>query len=116
VFAAAVEFWLEWMETLAPELPASARVFDWAARALLAQREAMIEQTILRGRLPARERSNGDHAAGEVSVAAFAESIGPRLRALAPAARDSEPFRAALAAWLSPRGTASGISDACAPH
>jgi hypothetical protein len=108
VFAATVAFWLEWMEALAVELPQAARVFDWAARALLNQREAMIEQTILRGRAPARERGNGDHGPGELSVAAFAESIGPRLRALVPAARHSEPFRAALTAWLSPRGVEQG--------
>jgi hypothetical protein len=116
VFAATVTFWLEWMELLAADLPEAARVFDWAARALLVQREAMIEQTVLRGRLPPRERLNGDRGAGELSVAAFAESIGPRLRALAPAARHSQPFQAALAAWLSPRGTEPGISGAWAPH
>jgi len=108
-FAATVEFWLEWIETLAAELPESARVFDWAARALLAQREAMIEQTILRGRSPARERPNGDHGAGELSVAAFAESIGPRLRALVPAARHSETFLRAVAAWTGARDVSSGV-------
>jgi hypothetical protein len=109
VFAATVTFWLEWMEALAPELPDVARVFDWAARALLVQREAMIEQTILQGRPPARERTNGDHGAGEVSLAAFAESIAPRLRKLAPAARESELFLRVLAAWSSGRDAGNGV-------
>ena len=116
VFAATVNFWLEWMEALAADLPEAARVLDWTARALLAQREAMVEQTVLQGRPPARERPNGDHGAGEVSVAEFAESVAPRLRALVAAAGQSQPFQAALAAWLSPRGTEAGISDACAPR
>ncbi len=110
VFAATVTFWLEWMEALAGELPEAMRVFDWTARALLTQREAMIEQTILRGRLPAREHANGDHGAGELSVAAFVESVGPRLRALVPAARASELFRRALAAWSGARDAGSGVA------
>jgi hypothetical protein len=109
VFAATVTFWLEWMELLAADLPEAGRVFDWTAHALLVQREAMIEQTILRGRVPARERLNGDHGAGEVSVATFAESIGPRLRALAPAARQSEIFLRAVAAWSGTRDAGSGV-------
>jgi hypothetical protein len=113
VFAATVVFWLEWLEALVPDLPAAARVFDWAARALVNQREAMIEQTILRSRGPARERGNGDHGGGELAVAAFAESIGPRLRALVPAARHSEAFRAALTAWLSPRAAERNVADGC---
>jgi hypothetical protein len=113
VFAATVTFWLEWLEALAADLPQSARVFDWAARALLNQRETMVERTILRGRPPARERANGDHGPGELALAAFAESIGPRLRALVAVASHSEPFRAALTAWLSPRGTEPS-ADACA--
>jgi hypothetical protein len=36
-----------------------------------------------------------------MSVAAFAEAIGPRLRALLPSARHSEPFLRAVAAWAS---------------
>ncbi len=109
VFAATVTFWLDWMEALAPDLPEAMRVFDWAARALLAQREAMVEQTILRGRSPARERPNGDHGAGELSVAAFVESVGPRLRALVPAAGQSEIFLRAVAAWSGARDTGSGV-------
>jgi len=109
VFAATVTFWLEWTEALAAELPEAMRVFDWAARALLAQRDAMIEQTVLRGRLPVRERSNGGHGPGELSVAAFAESVGPRLRALVPAARHSETFLRAVAAWTGARDAGSGV-------
>jgi len=116
VFAATVMFWLDWLEALAPELPAVARVFDWAARALVNQREAMIEQTILRSRLPARERPNGDHGGGELALAAFGESIRPRLRALVAAARHSEPLRAALAAWLSPHPAEAGAPDDPSPR
>jgi hypothetical protein len=101
VCAATVEFWLGWMETLAAELPDSGRVFDWAAHALLCQREAMVEQTIVHGRWPAREPSDANDTRGEMSVAAFAEAIGPRLRALLPSARHSEPFLRAVAAWAS---------------
>jgi hypothetical protein len=108
VFAATVEFWLQWLEMLALELPESARVFDWAARALAAQREAMVEHTILQGRSPARERANGgDPGAGEISVAAFMESIGPRLRALVPKAGNSETFPRAVAAWAGERRAAA---------
>jgi hypothetical protein len=102
VFAATVEFWLEWLETLAPDLPGSRRVFDRAARALVAQREAMVEPTVLTGRPTPRERVNGERGAGELTVAAFAERTKPRLLALLPAARESEAFLAALAAWLGP--------------
>jgi len=109
VFAATVTFWLEWMEALVADLPDASRVFDWTARALLAQREAMVEQTILRGRVPARERTNGDHGAGELSVAVFAGSIGPRLRALVPAARQSEILLRAVAAWSGTRDAGSGV-------
>jgi hypothetical protein len=114
VFAATVEFWLEWMEALAAELPVSTRVFDWCARALFAQREAMVEQTILRGRLPAREASEGasnsGRGAGELSVHEFADSIGRRLRALLPAARSSEAFLRAVAAWAGARDVSTGVS------
>jgi hypothetical protein len=109
VFASTVTFWLEWMEALATELPEAMRVFDWAARALLAQRDAMIEQTVLRGRLPVRERSNGGHGPGELSVAVFAASVGPRLRALVPAARQSETFLRAVAAWSGTRDAGDGV-------
>ncbi len=104
-FAATVEFWLEWLEKLAAELPESMRVFDCAAYALVAQREAMIEQVVLRARAPGSERPNGNRGAGELSIAAFAESIGPRLDALLRAARHSEPLQRAVAAW-------SGAHDA----
>jgi hypothetical protein len=106
VFAATVEFWIEWMETLVTELPESARVFDWAAGALAAQRETMVERAVLRGRSPARERPNGEHCehgAGEISIAAFAESIRPRLRALVPAGRHSENLLRAVAVWVGDR-------------
>jgi hypothetical protein len=104
VFATTVEFWLDWMETLAPDLPESARVFDWVAHALVQLREAMLEQTILRGRSPTRASAtggqNGVPGAGEVTLADFAKTLGPRLRALAPRVRHSEHFARALAAWL----------------
>jgi hypothetical protein len=42
-------------------------------------------------------------------VAAFAGSVGPRLRALVPAARQSETFLRAVAAWSGTRDTGSGV-------
>jgi hypothetical protein len=111
VCAATVEFWLEWMETLAAELPDSGRVFDWAAHALVVQRAAMVEQTVLRRALPAREGFKGEGAASEISIAAFANAIGPRLRALAPAARRSETFLRAVAAWAGGRDAATDAPD-----
>ncbi len=98
VFATTVEFWLHWLESLAGELPDSARVFDQAARALAAQRETMIEPVVLRTRRPAR--LGAGTAALEVPLAAFTASIAPRLRVLARLAGESDGFCRALAAWL----------------
>jgi hypothetical protein len=42
-------------------------------------------------------------------VAAFAGSVGPRLRALLPAARQSEVFLRAVAAWSGARDAGSGV-------
>jgi hypothetical protein len=108
VFAATVEFWLEWLEALVNDLPEAGRVFDWAARALVVQRDAMIEQCVLCDRPATRERPNGDHGPGELSIAAFAESIGPRLRALLPAAPRSELLLRAVAAWSGTRHAGHG--------
>ncbi len=77
----------------------------------------MIERTILRRRLPARERStNGHHGPGELSVAAFAASIAPRLRALLAKAPRSEALLRAVAAWLDRRGPESDAAEAASPR
>jgi hypothetical protein len=96
VLAATVEFWLQWLESLAGELPGAARVFDQAARALALQREAMVEPVVLRSRRPG--------AALEVPLAEFTASVAPRLRVLAGLAKGSEGFGRVLAAWLGEDG------------
>lgn len=98
VFAATVEFWLQWLEALAGELPGSARVVDQAARALAIVRETMIEPVVLRVRRPAR--LGAETASLEVPLATFTASIAPRLRVLAELAGDSDGARRLLAAWL----------------
>ena len=98
VFAATVEFWLHWLESLAGHLPEAARVFDQAARALAAQRETMIERVVLRTRRP--EHLGAGTAAFEVPLATFTAAIAPRLRSLAGLARDSDGLRRALRVWL----------------
>jgi hypothetical protein len=98
LFAATVEFWLQWLESLAGQLPDAARVFDQAARALALLRETMVEPVILRARRP--PCVGAETAALEQPVAAFVETIAPRLRVLAGVAADSDGMRRALAAWL----------------
>jgi hypothetical protein len=98
LLASTVEFWLQWLEALAGELPGSARVFDQVARALAFQREAMVEPFVLRARRPP---CLGAHTAAlEVPLAAFTASIAPRLRVLAELARECDGMNRALAAWL----------------
>jgi hypothetical protein len=101
VFASTVEFWLQWLEALAGELPGSARVFDQAARALAFQRETLVEPVVLRARRP--PCLGAGTAALEVPLAAFTASIAPRLRTLAGLAGESEGMRRALEAWLGER-------------
>ncbi|MET0681491.1 MAG: hypothetical protein ABWZ41_10850 [Burkholderiales bacterium] len=98
VFASTVEFWLQWLEALAGELPGSARVFGQAARALAFQRETMIEPVVLRARRP--PSLGAETAALEIPLAAFTASIAPRLRVLATIAGDCDGIRRATAAWL----------------
>ena len=98
VFAATVEFWLQWLEALAGELPGSARVFDQVARALAFLREALVEPVVLRARRP--PCLGAESAALEVPLAAFTASIAPRLRVLASLAGESDGMRRALEAWL----------------
>jgi hypothetical protein len=49
IHVATVEFWLDWMESLTGELPAAQRVFDRAAEALLAQRQAIQGDVVFDG-------------------------------------------------------------------
>jgi hypothetical protein len=98
VFAATIEFWLQWLESLAGQLPESGRVFDQAARALAFQRETLVEPVVLRARRP--PCLGAETAALEVPLAAFTASIAPRLRVLAGLAGDCDGMRHALAAWL----------------
>ena len=84
VLAATVEFWLHWLESLAGDLPGTARVFDQAARALAVQREAMIEPVVLRNRRPGA----GGDAALEVPLAEFTRlDRAAAARSRAPGAR-----------------------------
>jgi hypothetical protein len=98
VFASTVEFWLQWLEALAGQLPDTARVFDQVARALALQRETLVEQVVLRARRP--PCLGAETAALELPLAAFTASIAPRLRVLAGLAGESDGMRRALAAWL----------------
>ena len=109
LFAPTVEFWLDWMENLAPDLPGAARVFGWTAHALVQLRGAMLEQTVLKGRSPTRAcgPQNGAAGNGEIALSDFARRIGARLSALAPRARPSEHFARALAAWLGAQGSST---------
>jgi len=97
-FASTVEFWLQWLEALAGQLPEATRVFDQAARALAFQRETLVEEVVLRARRP--PCLGAETAALEVPLAAFTASIAPRLRVLAGVAGESDGLRRALAAWL----------------
>jgi hypothetical protein len=98
LLAATVEFWLQWLEALAGELPGASRVFDQVARALAFQREALVEPFVLRARRPP---CLGAETAGlEVPLASFTASIAPRLRTLAALAPASDGMSRALAAWL----------------
>jgi hypothetical protein len=97
-FASTVEFWLQWLEALAGQLPDAARVFDQAARALALQRETLVEPFVLRARRP--PCLGAETAALEVPLATFTASIAPRLRVLAGLAGESDGLRRALAAWL----------------
>jgi len=98
VFASTVEFWLQWLETLAGLLPDSGRVFDQAARALAYLRETMVEPVVLRARRP--PCLGAETAALEVPLASFTASIAPRLRVLAEVAGEYEGLSRVLGAWL----------------
>ena len=97
-FTSTVEFWLQWLEALAGQLPDAARVFDQVARALAFQRETLIEPVVLRARRP--PCLGAETAALEQPLATFTASIAPRLRILAGLAGESDGLRRALAAWL----------------
>ena len=108
-FASTVEFWLQWLEALAGQLPDAARVFDQVARALALQRETLVEQVVLRARRP--PCLGAETAALELPLAAFTASIAPRLRVLAGLAGESDGMRRALAAWLGEGPDATAVSQ-----
>jgi len=101
VHKATVEFWLDWMEELAADLPHSRKAFDRTAEALLRLREAMVERVVLDGHrsmLTASLRALHD-TGRSIPLDRFSASIVPRLGALAEAAPDSENLRSAALAW-----------------
>jgi hypothetical protein len=103
VHVATVEFWLEWMESLLPGLPSAQRVFDRAAEALIAQRQAVRGAVVFDGSWIAPSSRESDHdpvGAHELPLARFASALSPRLAALAAAAPQSTSLRGALAAWV----------------
>lgn len=103
VHVATVEFWLEWMESLVASLPAAQRVFDRAADALVAQRQAIRGQIVFDGSwiAPPHPGTPEDVAgARELPLGRFAASVTPRLAALAATAPESTSLRRALAAWM----------------
>lgn len=103
VHAATVEFWLEWMESLVAALPGAQRVFDRAADALVAQRQAIHGQIVYDGIwVAAPPQGAAEDAAGarELPFGRFAASVTRRLAALATAAPSSPSLRRALVAWM----------------
>jgi hypothetical protein len=102
VHVATVEFWLEWMESLAGTLPAAQRVFDRAADALVALRQVITGRVVFDGSWIAPPSGTAEDATGarELPLGRFAASVTPRLAALAAAAPESPNLRRALAAWL----------------
>jgi hypothetical protein len=102
VHVATVEFWLDWMESLAVDLPAAQRVFDRAAAALLAQRQAVRSEVVFDGSwiAPWPDASAHDSCGvRELPLSRFAAAVAPRFAALAAAAPNSADLRCALAAW-----------------
>ncbi len=104
VHVATVEFWLDWMDALIADLPAAQRVFDRAAEALLAQRQAIQGDVVFDGSwiAPSPDSSGHDFSgARELPLDRFAAAVvAPRLAALAAAAPCSANLRRALAAWV----------------
>jgi hypothetical protein len=102
VHVATVEFWLEWLESLAGDLPAAQRVFDHAADALAALRRTIRGQFVYEGSwvAPPSEAAGDPVGTRELPLGRFAASVTPRLAALATAAPESPSLRRALAAWL----------------
>jgi hypothetical protein len=102
VHVATVEFWLDWMEALSAALPAAQRVFDRAAEALLAQRQAAQGDLVFDGSWIAPVPDAPVRAAPgvrELPLSRFATAVASRLAALAAAAPHSADLRRALAAW-----------------
>jgi hypothetical protein len=102
VHVATVEFWLEWLESLAGNLPAAQRVFDRAADALVALRQAISGQFVYEGSWVAPPAGADEDTVGtrELPLGRLAASVTPRLATLATAAPESPSLRRALAAWL----------------
>ena len=102
VHVATVEFWLDWMEALIVELPAAQRVFNRAAGALLAHRQAIRGDVVFDGSwiAPLPDAPVRDSCSvRELPLSRFAAAVAPRLAALAGAAPHSADLRRALAAW-----------------
>lgn len=102
VHVATVEFWLEWMESLAVGLPATQRAFDRAAEALVAQRQAVRGAMVFDGSWIPPRREFGDDRLGdsrELPLGRFCAIVTPRLVALTAAAPFSASLRRALEAW-----------------
>ena len=102
VHVATVAFWLDWMEALIVELPVARRVFDRAAEALLALRQAIRGDVVFEGSwiAPSPEAPVRDSSGvRELPLSRFAAVVAPRLAALAGAAPHSADLRRALAAW-----------------
>jgi hypothetical protein len=102
VHVATVEFWIEWLEFLAGNLPAAQRAFDRVADALVALRRAVSGQFVYEGSWIAPPSEPAQDAVGtrELPLGRFAASVSPRLAALATVAPESPSLRRALAAWL----------------
>lgn len=101
VHVATVSFWLGWMEALAGGLPATRRVFDHAAAALVAQRRAVRGAIVFDGSWIARQTGAEAAPAGarELPLCRFSASVTPRLAALAAAGPRPVSLQDALDAW-----------------
>jgi hypothetical protein len=103
VHVATVQFWLEWMESLAGALPAAQRVFDRAADALVTQRQAISGRIVFDGSWiasPLHGTAEDAVGARELPLGRFAASVTSRLTALTAVAPESPSLRRALSAWM----------------
>jgi hypothetical protein len=102
VHVASVAFWLDWMEALAPDLPAAQRAFDRAADALVAHRGAVRAAFVLEGSWVdglGEAAALAPPGARELPLGRLCAQVAPRLAALAAAAPGSDSLRRAREAW-----------------